>query len=171
MAKVLKKHQNTPTFFIYMIDVLDIAGSFKKYVFNTLIQANVDFCIVVNKLDIVNEKYLNRHMILDAVRQRMFDFVEKDKRDELKDKIGTIKIILASSIDRRGIKVLEEHLDSKLIKRMQLIGFPNTGKTTLLNQLGRTNKPTSKFPGTTLYINEHFNKKYLIYDMPGMNSQ
>lgn len=59
-----------------MVDVLDVAGSFKKYVFNSLLKANVDFCIVVNKLDIVNEKYLNRHMILEAVRQRMLDFVD-----------------------------------------------------------------------------------------------
>jgi hypothetical protein len=79
--------------------------------------------------------------------------------------------MLASSIDKNGVKTLQEHLDKNAVRRIQLVGFPNTGKTTLLNQLGKTNKPTSKVPGTTLYVNEHINKKYLIYDMPGMNSE
>ena len=51
------------------------------------------------------------------------------------------------------------------------MGFPNCGKTTLLNQLSRSNRPTSKVPGTTLYITEHINKKTIIYDMPGMHSE
>jgi ribosome biogenesis GTPase A len=57
-----------------------------------------------------------------------------------------------------------------LIRRIQLIGFPNTGKTTLLNSLARLNRPTSKVPGTTIYITESKYKKNLIYDMPGLFS-
>jgi Fe2+ transport system protein B len=55
-----------------------------------------------------------------------------------------------------------------LIKRIQLIGLPNTGKTTLLNSLAKLNRPTSKVPGTTIYITESKYKKNLIFDMPGM---
>lgn len=60
--------------------------------------------------------------------------------------------MMAWSIDRTGVKAIESYLEKTMTKRIQLVGFPNTGKTTLLNQLGRLNKPTSKVPGTTLYI-------------------
>lgn len=79
-----------------------------------------------------------------------------------------MKILLISSIDKSGIKNLEQHLEKNLIQRIQLVGFPNCGKTTLLNLLAKMNKPTSKVPGTTLYITEHHYKKMLIFDMPGM---
>lgn len=75
------------------------------------------------------------------------------------------------SIDRTGVKAIENYLEKTMAKRIQLVGFPNTGKTTLLNQLGRLNKPTSKVPGTTLYITEHRHKKYIFFDMPGMNAE
>ena len=64
MTKIFKKHTNSPTFYLYLVDVMDIAGSLKEYVFNRLLEEDVEFCVVINKLDIVNEKYLNRHAIL-----------------------------------------------------------------------------------------------------------
>jgi GTPase Era involved in 16S rRNA processing len=60
-----------PTVYFYVIDVLDIAGSFKKFVFDRLLAENIDFCVVINKVDIINQKYLNKHLILDVVRKRM----------------------------------------------------------------------------------------------------
>ena len=175
MTKVIKKHQNAPsTLFLYILDILDIAGSFKPYVFNRLIDADVQFCIVVNKLDIVNDKYLNKHIIYDVVRSKMMEFIQgkdESQKIKLKQKIKNVKILLSCSTSRIGIKSLEHHLQKNSVKRLQLIGFPNCGKTTLLNQLGRSNKPTSKVPGTTLFITEHFNKKSVIYDMPGMFSE
>lgn len=54
-----------------------------------------------------------------------------------------------------------------------MIGYPNTGKTTLLNILGHLNKSTSKIPGTTIKMTEHDfqgGKKRKIYDMPGLFS-
>ncbi len=57
-----------------------------------------------------------------------------------------------------------------MVKRIQLVGYPNTGKTTLLNSLTKLSKPTSKVPGTTIYITESKYKKSLIFDMPGLYS-
>jgi hypothetical protein len=37
MAKVFKKHNEIPVLYIYVVDILDIAGSFQKYVFDMLI--------------------------------------------------------------------------------------------------------------------------------------
>ena len=68
------------------------------------------------------------------------------------DRIRNIKVVMITSTNKQGVKALEEHIESNRIRRIQIIGFPNTGKTTLLNQLARINKPTSKVPGTTIYI-------------------
>lgn len=56
---------------------------------------------------------------------------------------------------------------------IQLIGYPNTGKTTLLNILTRMPMPstTSKIPGTTTRVTEHryhHAKSRRIFDMPGL---
>lgn len=59
--------------------------------------------------------------------------------------------------------------------KVQLLGYPNTGKTTLLNSLTRLKLPTSKIPGTTANTTENSyssNKhKCKIYDMPGLFSE
>jgi ribosome biogenesis GTPase A len=64
MNKIFKKHKSLPVTYLYVIDILDIAGSFKKYVFNRLVDQQSQIFIVVNKLDIANEKYLNRHFVV-----------------------------------------------------------------------------------------------------------
>jgi ribosome biogenesis GTPase A len=54
-------------------------------------------------------------------------------------------------------------------RKIQLIGFPNSGKTTLLNSLTNLSKPTSKIPGTTIHISDHkYKERHIIYDMPGL---
>jgi ribosome biogenesis GTPase A len=82
MSKIIKKHNSLPTTFIYLIDVLDIAGTFKKYVFDRLLDADVTFCVVINKLDIVNLKYLNQHLILDEVKKMMIEFISDREESE-----------------------------------------------------------------------------------------
>jgi ribosome-interacting GTPase 1 len=104
-------------------------------------------------LDIANEKYLNKHLILQAVRSLMHDFVkDKEGKSDIKERINNIKVFLTSNVSKAGVKGLEEHIEKSLIKRIQLVGFPNTGKTTLLNELTKLSRPTSKVPGTTIYI-------------------
>lgn len=82
MDKILKKHHKLPTLFLYLIDVLDIAGSLKKYIFIRLLEADVKFAIIINKLDIVNQKYLNKHIILQEVRNAMLTFIEDREESE-----------------------------------------------------------------------------------------
>lgn len=82
MDKILKKHHKLPTLFLYLIDILDIAGSLKKYIFIRLLEADVKFAIIINKLDIVNQKYLNKHIILQEVRNAMLTFIEDREESE-----------------------------------------------------------------------------------------
>lgn len=51
---------------------------------------------------------------------------------------------------------------------MQLIGYPNTGKTSLLNYLTASKKPTSTVPGTSLSFEIGKYNKIKIFDCPGL---
>ena len=75
MNKVFKKHKDLPVTYLYVLDILDIAGSFKRYVFNRLIDQKSEIFIVLNKLDIANEKYLNKHFIVKQIRNKMDEFI------------------------------------------------------------------------------------------------
>jgi ribosome biogenesis GTPase A len=56
------------------------------------------------------------------------------------------------------------------IKRIQLFGVPNTGKTSLLNKLLNSDKITSKIPGTTIRVSEFtYRNKIKVFDMPGLH--
>ena len=62
-----------------------------------------------------------------------------------------IRIFYISCNSRDGIKKLKDYLEGNS-NNIQLVGYPNTGKTTLLNILGKLKKSTSKMPGTTIKI-------------------
>lgn len=84
-----------------------------------------------------------------------------------------IKIFFISCNSRDGMNKLKQNLERNG-NNIQLIGFPNTGKTTLLNILSKLRKSTSKIPGTTVKVTEHnygSNSKIKVYDMPGLYSQ
>ena len=67
------------------------------------------------------------------------------------DKLEANKIFFISCNTRDGMKKLKEYMD-KSSNNIQLVGLPNTGKTTLLNILARLNKSVSKIPGTTVKL-------------------
>ena len=92
-------------------------------------------------------------------------------KGEFERKVEEIKVFFISCNSRDGIKKLKEHIEASN-NSLQLVGYPNTGKTTLLNILSRIRKSTSKVPGTTVKISEHqySNSKRKVYDMPGLYS-
>lgn len=113
MDKVFKKHKDLPVIYLYVVDILDIAGSFQKYVFDRLLNQKPEFVVVVNKLDIANEKYLNKHLILQTIRNRMLEFIEdreSPSKEEMRERINNIKVFLTSNINKAGIKGLEGHI-------------------------------------------------------------
>lgn len=122
------------------------------------------FSIVVSKIDIINDKYLNETMVHACIR-------DKVKRLLIKNNIGDreINFFFTSSVSREGIKKMQKYLKDTETN-IQLIGYPNTGKTTLLNILAKLQKSTSRIPGTTVKITEHaYSGKRRIYDMPGLH--
>ena len=59
-------------------------------------------------------------------------------------------------------------LNLKLIANYGLIGLPNTGKSSLLNELARTKAKTANYPFTTLTPNLGVFKGKVIADIPGL---
>lgn len=68
---------------------------------------------------------------------------------------------------------LEVELELKLIADVGLVGYPNAGKSTLINQLGQLDVKTAAYPFTTLLPNIGFfepapEKRIFIADIPGI---
>lgn len=84
--------------------------------------------------------------------------VNKTPRFSQKGKEGVKKIII---------------LELKLIAEIGLIGFPNSGKSTLLSVISLTKSKIDNYPFTTLVphlgiINYKNNKSFIIADIPGI---
>lgn len=56
---------------------------------------------------------------------------------------------MLSNANSEGINKIKKKIEGLNIN-VQLIGYPNTGKTSLLNILTSMKKPTSTVPGTSL---------------------
>ena len=55
---------------------------------------------MINKIDIINPKYLNKHLILEVVRKRMEDFVSDrtgSEKTAILEKIKNIKVVMITS--------------------------------------------------------------------------
>ena len=68
---------------------------------------------------------------------------------------------------------LEVEFELKLIADVGLVGYPNAGKSTLINQLGQLDVKTAAYPFTTLLPNIGFfepapEKRIYIADIPGI---
>ncbi len=68
---------------------------------------------------------------------------------------------------------LEVEFELKLIADVGLVGYPNAGKSTLINQLGQLDVKTAAYPFTTLLPNIGFfepapEKRIFIADIPGI---
>ena len=94
----------------------------------------------------MNEKFINTQLLIDAVRRELGEMCKKEGVKV------EVKLFTVSSVSKAGVKGIEEYIDSLKVRKIQLLGVPNSGKTTLLNSLTRLNKPVSRIPGTTPHI-------------------
>lgn len=173
---MLNRHKSTKdgVEYLFLIDAFDVLGTFQKWLFKRMLSEGLQISIIVNKIDVINKQYLNQNAIRHSVRERLRSYltqVYEDQR-EVQKKMEEIQLFFISCNSKDGIKKLKDHIEGHS-RGLQLVGFPNTGKTTLLNILSRIKKSTSKVPGTTVKISEHQynNSKRKVYDMPGLFSE
>ena len=85
-------------------------------------------------------------------------------------------ILFISSLKNKNINLLINYLEHKEIKKCYLLGFTNTGKSSLVNaiskmqDLNNNSITTSLVPNTTLdFLNIKINERTTIIDSPGFS--
>ena len=138
---------------VFLIDVLNINENIKKYIN----KFRNNKYILVTKKDII-PKSLKEKKIIKYIKENIID---------------TENIMCISSVKNYNIDSFLKKLDSDNIRRLYIVGFTNSGKSTFLNHiLTSLKKPpiitTSSIPNTTAsFITIKINSKLTIVDTPG----
>lgn len=157
MAKTRFKHQTMLKTIDVIFWMVDARAPFStldptlKKTFN-----NKPFLVVINKKDVVNEAYLN-HVLsqFNALKMPAIAISARNQRD-VKTLITKAQSMQSS---RRKIGGL----------RVSVLGIPNTGKSTLINQLAKKKtQPVANTPGVTKAMRWVETPGVSILDTPGV---
>ncbi|MBS1890221.1 MAG: 50S ribosome-binding GTPase [Actinobacteria bacterium] len=142
------------TYYFYLIDIFDVCGTLTETVLERLFLSKMQFTLLLSKFDMVNRKYFNYVAMKPQIRQYIVATLDKLKEQgtvpkdyRLEDYMQYIYFI--SSDNKVGLNKVKKLLEGMACK-VQMIGYPNTGKTSLLNAITSQKKPTSTVPGTSL---------------------
>ena len=137
----------------FLIDSLNINDNIKKYI--NKFKGNK--YILITKKDIL-PKSLKEKKIIEYVKENILD---------------TPNIMCISSVKNYNIDNFLNKIRNDNVKRLYIVGFTNSGKSTFINHLLTSNlkKPTittSSIPNTTAsYITIKLDNKLTIVDTPG----
>lgn len=141
---------------LFITDLL----SMNEDIINVYHKINYPKTLVINKFDLVKH-LLKPHQIKDYL----------NKNYQIKD-----NVLFLSSINNHNIKDLIEYLDKSKINESYMVGFINSGKSTIINTiLKMTNQEilgltTSFIPHTTMnFINITINDHLTLIDSPGFS--
>ncbi len=157
MAKTRNRHQSMLKSIDVILWMVDARAPFStldptlKKTFN-----NKPFLIVINKKDLVKASYL------DAVKAR---FAEQG--------MPAVMIRAYKAQDVKALIKTAERMQSNRRKigglRVSILGVPNTGKSTLINQLaGKSTQPVANTPGITKALRWVETPYGSILDTPGI---
>lgn len=142
-------------FVIEILDARDIVLSRNKDAEEIAREYEKKIIYVINKIDLIN--------------------IDELKNSEAFKELGNT--VLISVKKKEGIRKLRERIiiDAKKIsgdkrKHVTVIGYPNVGKSSLINILVRRNAaPVSNEAGWTRAVRKvRFNKDILLFDVPGL---
>ena len=137
----------------FLIDPLNINENIKKFI--SRFKGNK--YLVVTKQDIL-PRNLKEKKIIDYIKNNIYD---------------TDNIIIVSSLKKYNIKSFLDRIDKDNVRRLYIVGFTNSGKSTFINTiLSSSNKKpvitTSSIPNTTAsFITMRLTNKLTIVDTPG----
>ena len=137
----------------FLIDCLNINENLIKYIN----KFRVNKYILITKKDVL-PKSLKEKKIIEYIKNNIYN---------------TDNIMCISSVKNYNIDTFLKRIDKDNVRRLYIVGFTNSGKSTFINHLLTSNlmKPTittSSIPNTTAsFITIKLNNKLTIVDTPG----
>jgi len=137
----------------FLIDPFNINNSIKKIIR----RFKNEKYILITKRDIL-PRSLKEKKLIEYVKTNVYD---------------TDKIMCISSIKKYNIDNFLKLIDKDNVRRLYIVGFTNSGKSTFINAILSSNKKkpiitTSSIPNTTAsYITMKLSNKLTIVDTPG----
>jgi ribosome biogenesis GTPase A len=134
---------------LFVLDARQLHESINKTLEDIIIEKGKKYLYVINKCDLVSKSQLPRLSIANSVK------VSAEKH------LGTMRLLR---------KIMELSHGKETV--VGVIGYPNTGKSTLINALkGRHSAPTSSIAGYTRGLQKiRVSQKLLLVDTPGIIS-
>ncbi len=153
LSKVVKDFNTV----IYIVDIIDFDGTFRDDILKKLENKNI--ILVVNKIDLL-PKNIPYNLLKDWIYKRV--------RKKITIKKENIRMI--STLDNFGINRLKKIIVDSNEKKVLIVGVTNTGKSSIINKLVKSNFTVSAYPGTTLKTLEAViqDTNIKIYDTPGI---
>lgn len=136
-------------FAFFLVDLLNI----NLEVLSTYKNIEIPKCLIISKADFI-PKYINKNNI----------------KIWLKEEYGIEEeIIFLSAVKNQNISAISNILESKCLNKAYLLGYTNSGKSTLVNCLKNDNSvTTSLVPNTTIdFINVKLDNNITLIDSPG----
>lgn len=146
-------NSDTSASIVFLIDILNISPDIKRYIN----KFKNNKYILLTKKDIL-PKSIKEKKLISYFRENIYD---------------TPNIMCVSSIKKYNIDNFLKKVESDNVRRLYVVGFTNSGKSTFINALlgSISVEPfiiTSPVPNTTAsYITIKINNKLLIVDTPG----
>ncbi len=145
---------------IYVLSLDTLSSSADFDLIKRIRKFNKTIFLVLNKIDLKKKS----HTISDVFQYGINEIFQISAKNNIG--IDNIKTKIMQSIKGRS-------LDEDIFRSLSIVGKPNTGKSTLINALLRSDKMlTSNIPGTTIdcidNIIKYKNKKFLITDTAGL---
>lgn len=145
MSAVNKKGK----FAFFLVDLLNINSE----VINTYKNIKIPKCLIISKVDFI-PKYINKNNIKLWLEEEY----------EIKE-----EIIFLSAAKNQNIHAIDSILEKEGINEAYLLGYTNSGKSTLVNKLtNQNNITTSLVPNTTIdFIKITLENGITLIDSPG----
>ena len=147
--EVLQEINQKGKLVFFLVDLLNINNE----VIDTYHNIKAPKCFVLSKIDFI-PKYINKEKI-----RRWLKNIYAIKDD----------IIFLSAAKNLNIQAIQNIMDKKQVKVSYLVGFTNSGKSTLVNKITDSNNiTTSVLPNTTLdFLEINLTENQKIIDSPG----